>query len=335
MDVPLTFFMSLALYFFWRGRERNRYLIFSGIAIGLAVMTKGFAAFFIFPIVWIACVLSGELEVLTRSSYWIGVMIAVVIALPWHLIQLFIHREIFLNEVITKHLLGRPFNALEGHGGHFDYYFRTLVNKYRPWILIGIISAPFFLIKAFWERTSETIFLAVWIFFTFLAVTLIKTKLRWYILPIYPPLSLTVAYLLARMFGEKQKTFIRLMFLTIMALHIPYTLYAEILGKSGCWDMTGIAPLVQREVPPNGLVYLYNYHETPAALFYLDRNVSDLEDPAVKTGVPADWLIKRAREDKTFYCLIHDEDLAPLMPRLPQETKVLVSFENLRLLAKK
>jgi 4-amino-4-deoxy-L-arabinose transferase-like glycosyltransferase len=31
LDSPLTFFISSALYFFWMGRERNRYFIFSGI----------------------------------------------------------------------------------------------------------------------------------------------------------------------------------------------------------------------------------------------------------------------------------------------------------------
>ena len=55
MDVPLTFFMTLAFYLFWLGHFKNRYLIFSGIAIGLAVMTKGFAAMLIFPVIWLYC----------------------------------------------------------------------------------------------------------------------------------------------------------------------------------------------------------------------------------------------------------------------------------------
>ena len=75
-DPPLVFFLSLSLYFFWLGREKNRYFIFSGIAIGLAVMTKSFAALIIFPITWIYCWWAGELKTLGKSSYWIGVILA-------------------------------------------------------------------------------------------------------------------------------------------------------------------------------------------------------------------------------------------------------------------
>lgn len=324
MDAPLTFFISLALYFFWLGREKNRFLILSGVAIGLALMTKGFAAFFIFPIVWIYCLLSQEMEVLGRSSYWIGIMIAVAIALPWHLWELFIHRSIFVNEVFVKHLFGRTLTALEGHKGNYYFYIRTLVNKYHPWVLVGIVSGPLFLFKAIRERTSESIFLSVWIFFILSALTLIQTKLNWYILPIYPALSLTVGAVLANIFKENRKVFIRLMFLVVMALHVPYS---HIFSHDYSRDLKGIAPLVEAQVPREATLFLYNYHEIPAALFYIGRPNRYLDS--------ADIFTQAAKQEGPFYCLIHELDLQSFSHRLPElGLSVKGSFENLRLVSK-
>ena len=324
-DAPLTFFISLALYFFWLGHERNRYLIFSGIAIGLAVMTKSFAGFFVFPIIWIYCWWSKDVEILTRSSYWIGVMIVAAIALPWNLYELVTNRSGYVNEAIVKHLFLRTFTSLEGHTGNLYYYIRILVNKYHPWILVAIVSAPFFLFKSIKKRFKEDIFLTVWMFFIFLVITLMQTKLDWYILPLYPALSLTVGYLLAKIFGEDQRNFVRAMFMVVMALHIPYS---HIFNCDYSADIKGIAPLVQTEVPRDKMLYLYNYHEVNATLFYTDRKNAFLDDP--------ESFISTAKSEKDFFCLIHEENLKMFENQLSKLGIVVNgSFDNLRLVSKK
>ena len=129
MDAPLVFFEALSLYFFWLGQEKNRYLIFSGIALGLALMTKGFAALLILPVVWIYCFWARRLSVITRSSYWIGLMIAAGIALPWNLYELLNYRSEFMSGVVIKHLVLRTTQALEGHVGGTYFYIRTIFRK--------------------------------------------------------------------------------------------------------------------------------------------------------------------------------------------------------------
>ena len=192
LDAPLALFLTLALYFFWRGRDQNRYFIFSGIAIGLAFLAKGFAALLIFPVIIVYCLWADELEMLGRSSYWIGVMIAVAIALPWNLFELFSHRQEFLDNVVTKHLFSRATSALDGHTGNWYFYIRTFINKYHPWVLVAIASAPYFLYRAIRRRRElPFVLVSAWIFTLFAVITLVRTKLQWYILPLYPPLSIT------------------------------------------------------------------------------------------------------------------------------------------------
>ncbi len=324
LDIPLTFFMTLAFYFFWLGYEKNRYLIFSGIAIGLAVMTKGFAAFLIFPVIWAYCLWAGEFDILTRSSYWIGVMIAVAIALPWHLYEITFHRTMFMQAVVMKHLFVRTTTALDGHTGNYYYYIRTLVNKYHPWILVGIVSAPYFLFKSIKERAGEFIYLTVWMFFVFGVATAIQTKLAWYILPVYPALSLSVGYLVAKLFNEKQNNFIRLMFVAIMVLHV---MYSHILTNDYAPQIKGVAPLVKSQLGSNKMIYLYNFHEQHAATFYLEKKSAYLDD--IETFVAV------AKREKEFSCLIHEKDLEPFKNRLPGlGLSIRGSFQDLLLVQK-
>lgn len=132
MDAPLAFFLTLALFFFWIGRDRNRYLIFSGLSLGLAVMVKGPAAFLFFPITWLYAFLGGEAAILGRSSYWIGLMLAVGIALPWHLFETFTQYRLFMKDAVIKHLVEHTARPLESHSGNAFFYIRTIVNKYHP-----------------------------------------------------------------------------------------------------------------------------------------------------------------------------------------------------------
>ncbi len=322
-DGPLTFFLTLALYLFWLGYEKNRFLIFSGVAIGLAIMTKSFAGLLIFPIVWIYCAWAEEFEILARSSYWIGVMIAVAIALPWNIFEMVINRGQYMNEAWLKHL-SRAWTSLEGHQGNFYYYIRIMVNKYHPWVLVAIVSAPFFLFKAIKERTSEIIFLTVWMVFIFGLVTLMQTKIDWYILPVYPALSLSVGYLLAKIFKEDQKHFVRLMFIVIMALHVPYS---HIFDYDYSRDLKGIAPLVRQSVPPKQILYLYNYHEVNAVSFYMDRQGAYLDSP--------ETFVSEVKNKNEIFCLIHGQHLKLFEKRLPElGLSIQGSFEDLYLLSK-
>lgn len=322
LDAPLTFFLTLSLYFFWLGRERNRYLIFSGIAIGLAVMTKGFAAFFVFPIIWLYCFLAGEQEVLTRSSYWIGIMVAVAIALPWHLYQSFAHRDQFLSDVVVKHLITRTTRAIEGHAGGYYFYIRTIVNKYHPWILVGIFTAPYFLFRAIKEKEREIIFLTLWMFVIFGIITLVKTKLAWYVLPVYPALSLSVGVFIARLFREHHRVFVSVMFVVVMVLH---AYYSHVFVQDYSRDIRGLAPEVIARVPQKSVVYLYNYHEIPAFAFYVGRPVAYADNPETL------W---NAAKSAPLYCLIHEKDLAPLRGKLAAlGVSEKASFEELRLVS--
>ncbi len=324
MDAPLTFFMTLAFYFFWLGQNKNRYLIFSGVSIGLAVMTKGFAAFLVFPVIWVYCLSARRLEILGRSSYWVGVIVAVLIALPWHLYELWAHEAFFMKDVVIRHLFDRTTTVLDGHAGNLYFYLRVLVNKFHPWILIGIFSAPYFLFKAIKDREEEFIFLSVWMFLIFAIITLVRTKLAWYLLPVYPALSLSAAYFVAKIFQENSAWVAKSVFVMILGLHV---FYSHIFNHDYSRDIKGIAPAVLSRTAPAQSIYLYSYHESPAVSFYLGKKSLYLDSK--------EEFLKKASESH-FNCLIHENDFQAIGPSVLQRYGLTsqASFEKLHLISK-
>ena len=214
--------------------------------------------------------------------------------------------------------------ALEGHSGTAYYYIRTLVNKYHPWVLLGIVSAPYFLYKSLRQRMPEMVFPTVWIFFILSAITLIRTKLGWYILPLYPALSLTVGFFLAKMLDENRRRYAEALFLLVLCLHIPYS---HVFRADYSRDLKGIAQNLKKEVPADEILYLYNYHEIPAAAFYLERKSAYLDSP--------ESFISTARGARSFFCLVHETDWKAISAGIPNTGLTpRASFEGLLLISK-
>lgn len=299
LDAPLAFFLTLSLFFFWIGRRRNGYLTLFGITFGLALMTKGYAAFLILPVTWLHAFWSGEREVLGRSTYWVALLVGVAIALPWHALQFLARPDAFMHDVIGQHFFARVTQSFEGHGGPLYFYVRTIVNKYHPWVLIALFSAPFFLCKALKERKSEFVFLSSWMFGLFAIISLVRTKLHWYIFPVYPALSLSVGWFLAKWLPEDRKKWVKFACVAAMAAHVPLSHLFTDTDRAA--DVKGVAPVVARTVPPSGIVHFYDYHEAPAGYFYLDRQNQYLDS--------VEELSERASEPGPLYVLVHEKNL--------------------------
>ncbi len=298
MDAPLVFFISLALLFFWLGRKKKIYFSLFGIALGLAFLTKGVAAAFVIFITWIYCWWGDELSILKRPSYWLGILICVMIVIPWNAYEVFVyphtyavdlHREIFMR--ITE--------AVEGHKGDLGYYFYVIFSKYRPWIILLLFSLPFFIFKTVRSKSKEMIFITTWIFFIFGSLTLVRTKLHWYVLPVYPALSICVAYAFAQVIKEKYLFLVAGMFL----ITIPFHAHDHFFKLDYNPDLKSISASVKNIVPERTTVSLYNSDERHACLFYTERSATSLHSEE-------DFMTSAKQAD--FYCLIYEKDLKSL-----------------------
>ncbi len=321
MDAPLVFFISLALLFFWLGREKKWFFALFGLALGLAFMTKGLAALLVIPITWIYCVWAKEVSILKTPAYWIGILISLMLFIPWNAYvvlrdphQFFadFHHQIFL----------RLTTPLPDHPGGIGFYFKVILNKFRPWIFLVIPALPFFVFETFRTKNKAMIFIAVWIFFALGFWTLVRTKLHWYILPIYPALSLSLACVFARFVKEKYILPVGIMFLLTIASHAKRNVFAA----NGSPDLKNIAASVKNVVPEGKVVALYNSNDRSANFFYTERpTISLLTEPDLVA----------AAQQGDFYCLIYRKALEGLTtPLADLHATVRASSGDLLLLSK-
>ena len=320
MDAPLAFFLSLTLLFFWRAREKDVYFLWAGAAASLGFLTKSYAALLAAPVALVYAVWAGEAAIFRRRAFWAGAGIVAATVALWNLYGLGVYGEPFVREAIFKHLFYRTTSALEGHTGNAYFYVRTIINKYHPWFLVALFSAPYFIYLSVRTRRKELLFLASWMWVIFGIVTLIRTKLAWYVVPVYPALSLSVGYVLAALVRERHGMLVKALFVGVMALHVQFShLWSDDYAR----PVRGIAPQVAREVPAGRTVCLYNYHGQPEALFYFDRPVLYLDDPAS---------LAAAAGEGGLYCLIFDEDLRRMEETVrPLGLKEKGAFESVRL----
>lgn len=177
---------------------------------GLAVMAKGLPGFIApFGTMFVASFLTGKVKEGFKLQYFgIGIVMFMLIILPWHIIMLNIHDPMFYEEYIIKHHLERFLSSNEiDRAQPFWFYFVTLFWGLIPWIfsVIALIIAKlkdfdYMKLKSLLKlkdvridfsidklTTPQRFLFLNWVAFIFIMLffSASKTKLITYILPAY------------------------------------------------------------------------------------------------------------------------------------------------------
>ena len=222
-DMWLVLFMTLA---HWAGYEllansnraaarpavapypqRRCWLIFY-LALALGFLAKGPVAWT--PLLTVAMVIiySRDWQMLRRFKFAIGVALMLVVVALWGIPALIQTRGEFFRVGIGRHVVGRSFTTLEGHGASsfglyallLPFYFVTVFISFFPWS----IKLPW-LTRKLWRREKNgasdaayiglliDTYLLAGIAIIFVIFTLVSTKLPHYTLPAFPLLALLLA----------------------------------------------------------------------------------------------------------------------------------------------
>ena len=111
-----------------------------------------------------------------------------VFILPWHLFMYFGYGETFLTPYFREQVLARATNPIEFHLESRWFYFKYLYEN----LGLGVLLVAG--IGALLSLKSKKYFPVWWVLIPLALFTLAKTRLFWYILPVYPALALLTAY---------------------------------------------------------------------------------------------------------------------------------------------
>jgi 4-amino-4-deoxy-L-arabinose transferase-like glycosyltransferase len=196
-DVMLCLYFLCALYAYLRVQAAEpQWWLAVWLACALAFMTKSAAGLTAPTAVAICVALDRRVGTALRTRhFWGGAAVAALLVLPWHILMLWQHGAAFIDQYLGHSILDRATGVIDGHAGGRLYYVDRLYAYFFPWILL----APFALVLAVRDvlRGSAPpripLVAALLVFGLF---TIAETKLRWYIVPLYPLLALFVGRLL-------------------------------------------------------------------------------------------------------------------------------------------
>lgn len=213
LDIFLCTFTALSVFSYFLTlfvKEQNKkyfwwlFYIFSA----LAVMAKGIPGFVIpFGTVFFVSLYTKTFKEIFKQLYVIpGIVLFLVITLPWHIIMLKTHQT-FYHEYIIKHHLQRFINSKElGRKQPWFYFVVTMLWGLVPWTasIIAAAAAKIKKLKTFnlsSPKTNAEKFFAINLIaaiFTLLFFSSSSTKLITYILPVYPFTACIIGYIWTR-----------------------------------------------------------------------------------------------------------------------------------------
>ena len=270
LDIVLTTCIGFSVMFgfltqFVREKNIKYCWWFFYIFSGLAVMAKGIPGFVVpFGIMFFVALFNKSFKKIFKPQYFvIGILLFLLIVLPWHIAMFKLHDPLFFNEYIIKHHLNRFFSSSEiNRKQPFYFYFLTILWGMFPYVL-SALAVGISKLKNFGKLSFENLsnsqkffwFNVIGFGFTMLFFSSSSTKLITYILPVYFFTSFIIAYIWEDyIFNGKYKKEINLtvyilggiFILASLAgcfagLYLPEKIYADIKSIQWfCVVLTGI-----------------------------------------------------------------------------------------------
>ena len=171
------------------------FVFYSALALGF--LAKGPIAWT--PLLTVSAIIihSRDWQLARRFNILPGILLALAIVALWGIPALIQTHGEFFTVGIGRHVIGRSFATMEGHGANsfgmylllLPFYFVTIFVSFFPWS----IKLPW-LTKNLWcGRDNIDNYLITGVAIIFVIFSLIKTKLPHYTLPAFPLLALLLA----------------------------------------------------------------------------------------------------------------------------------------------
>lgn len=190
MDGLILTFILVSSWGLLRGRSpQSKWLILLGLGLGGIALTKSILAILIAAIFCFIILINRWFFLLRNPWLWLGLILGIVPILGWYAIQINHYGEAYIQVHFQSQSIDRVTSAIEGHNGSIFYYAIEILKYSWPWLLF----LPQGLILGFQERQKTWAKFALSGFgLYFAAVSIMGTKLPWYIFPIYPFLCLII-----------------------------------------------------------------------------------------------------------------------------------------------
>ena len=186
LDGAVLCFSLLTILCVLRSRRDLRWALGAGLGVVLLCLTKGMMGLLIGAIA-ILFIAWDTPRLLSSIYLWGGLFLGCTPVIAWYTAQWLHYQEAFLEQGIIEQSLQRIYTPVDGNSGPFWYYGWEIFKYSWPWLLfcLGGLKLAWSCRNWGWAKL-----ILIWSSVYFTAVSVMATKLPWYILPIYPALAL-------------------------------------------------------------------------------------------------------------------------------------------------
>jgi 4-amino-4-deoxy-L-arabinose transferase-like glycosyltransferase len=260
--------------------QSGKWLITAFISAALGTLAKGPVAFALtFPIACLACVM----EVSNKKSFMLhcmtGLVIFLLVALPWHMHQLFTHGKVFLLEYLQmRHVSSMPVSI----GGTIMGVYGKDIFQLGPVIILAAFAGILFSILEVRKKVAAHLIVLSYFAMVFSILIFYPTRRSVYLTPLVPPLSIYAIYALHRLtvISPLNKKIWLIIFLFLHLTFFAYLSNQDFLDKNIYKrELAETARLICKK--KCGLLIAYDNVYIPSLIYYSQIrtiNVSDMNE---------------------------------------------------------
>ena len=220
LDMGVTFFITLGIFSLLfaqkeeHATQRRNWMLLAWAGLALAVLSKGLMGL-ILPgtALFLYSVFNRDITVWKRMHWFSGLLLFLLITVPWFVLVIKANPEFFDRFFIYEHYT-RFTTKVHGRYQPWYYFVPILLLGMLPWTVL-----MFDTLLRTWRSSVQQVkafsperFLLVWAVFVYLFFSVSDSKLPSYLLPMFPALALLMGKQLAEMSAR------RLFWLTVPVL---------------------------------------------------------------------------------------------------------------------
>ena len=195
-DMPLLLGIITTLYLIITNQSAWKI----AFVVAFSIWFKGLAG--LLPII-----ISLPLFLTKNKQYFLSTTYYILLTIiPWHLYAYLHYGREFLSPYFFEQVMTRVTSPIEFHLESRWFYIQYLYDNLGLGMIIVFLLAIIYFAYTFYQKKKwQTHHILIWWFIIPIVIfTIAKTRLFWYILPVYPAIALTLAYFLDSFAINKQ-----------------------------------------------------------------------------------------------------------------------------------
>jgi hypothetical protein len=252
VETTLTFWLMLSMIIAWEAKKRPAIICWIGLTTGLAFMTKSWVGAFAFALPFVDSFITRQVD--AQRRYWVmAAALSAVIALPWHLWQLWFYGSAFLHDYVVVNVLGRILGLVQQETRGSFFYFDVIRGGFSfgyAWLL----AYGWTLWNVRHRDSQPKCLLLVWVTIPIVLFSLAATKVGWYVILIYPGIALMLAAAAADLAGRRAAAAAFAILMAVLYFRLPVAL-------DGSPDTKQFAHNVHSIVNSHETLYMYTDDE--------------------------------------------------------------------------